>query len=138
LTDKHVLESEVSVKPFDEKRVKVERGMLIPEQYEGGGYRRYEVTETGVSPRAFPSVKGAIVHANSDEHDESGFTSEDPTVTAMMVDKRLRKLQTIKKELEERSIETTKLYGPQDADVTIVSWGSTKGPIRAPIPKGQS
>jgi 2-oxoglutarate ferredoxin oxidoreductase subunit alpha len=134
LTDKYVLESEVSVEPFDEKRVGVERGLLIAERYEGSGeYRRYELTETGVSPRALPSVKGTIAHANSDEHDESGFTSEDPAITTMMVDKRLRKLQTIKKEIEERNIETTKLYGPRDADVTIVSWGSTKGPIREAI-----
>jgi 2-oxoglutarate ferredoxin oxidoreductase subunit alpha len=134
LTDKYVLESEVSVEPFDEKRVGVERGLLIAERYEGSGeYRRYELTETGVSPRALPSVKGTIAHANSDEHDESGFTSEDPAITTMMVDKRLRKLQTIKKEIEERNIKTTKLYGPRDADVTIVSWGSTKGPIREAI-----
>jgi 2-oxoglutarate ferredoxin oxidoreductase subunit alpha len=131
LTDKYVAESEVSVEPFDTNRVKVERGLLTLGQYEGKEeYRRYEVTETGVSPRALPSTKGAIVHANSDEHTEDGLTSEDPDVTTMMMDKRLRKLHWLKKEIEERGIETTKLYGPEDAQATIVSWGSTKGPIR--------
>jgi 2-oxoglutarate ferredoxin oxidoreductase subunit alpha len=131
LTDKYVAESEVSVEPFDTNRVKVERGLLMSGQYEGKEeYRRYEITETGVSPRALPSTIGAIVHANSDEHTEDGLTSEDPDVTTMMMDKRLRKLHWLKKEMEERGIETTKFYGHEEASATIVSWGSTKGPIR--------
>ena len=130
LTDKYVAESEVSVEPFDTNRVKVERGLLTSGQYEGKEYRRYEITETGVSPRALPSTIGAIVHANSDEHTEDGLTSEDPDVTTMMMDKRLRKLHWLKKEMEEKGIETTKFYGPEGARATIVSWGSTKGPIR--------
>jgi len=135
LTDKYVAESEVSAEPFDVDRVKIERGLLVNEQYEGNGkeYARYEVTETGVSPRATPSTKRTIVHANSDEHDEYGITSDDPDVTTMMMDKRMRKLQTITKEFEEREIETTKLHGSEEAQATIASWGSTKGPIREAI-----
>jgi 2-oxoglutarate ferredoxin oxidoreductase subunit alpha len=134
LTDKFVLESEVSVEPFDGDRVKVERGSFISGRYEGGEeYRRYEVTETGVSPRAVPLTKGAIVHANSDEHTDDGYTSEDPIVTSTMMDKRMRKLDTISKEFEERNVETTKFYGSEDAQATVVSWGSTKGPIREAI-----
>jgi 2-oxoglutarate ferredoxin oxidoreductase subunit alpha len=103
----------------------------MSDQYEGKEeYRRYEVTETGASPRAVPPIKGAIVHANSDEHNEDGFTSEDSEVTATMMDKRLRKLLWLRKEIEEKGIETTKFYGHQEAAATIVSWGSTKGPIR--------
>jgi 2-oxoglutarate ferredoxin oxidoreductase subunit alpha len=131
LTDKHVLESEVSVEPFDVDRVKVERGLLIEEQYKDEGeYDRYEVTETGVSPRAIPSAKNAIVHVNSDEHNEEGITSEDPLVATTMTDKRMRKLHAIKQEMEERDVETVKFYGPKEAEATVVSWGSTKGPIR--------
>jgi 2-oxoglutarate ferredoxin oxidoreductase subunit alpha len=132
LTDKYVLESEASVEPFDADRVKVERGSYITGQYESGAreYGRYEVTETGVSPRVIPSTRRAIIHANSDEHDELGYTSEDPTVTTTMTEKRLRKLQIIAKEFEERNVETIKLYGSEESQATMVSWGSTKGPIR--------
>lgn len=131
LTDKYVVESEVSVEPFDGDLVKVERGSIVSERYEGDEeYRRYEVTETGVSLRAVPLTKGVIVHANSDEHTENGLTSEDPVVTSTMMDKRMRKLDTISKEFEEKNIETTKFYGSKDAQATVVSWGSTKGPIR--------
>jgi 2-oxoglutarate ferredoxin oxidoreductase subunit alpha len=131
LTDKYVVESEVSVEPFDVNRVAIERGSLIANKYEAKEeYGRYEITETGVSPRAVPSAKGAIVHANSDEHDEYGLTTEDPVITAAMMDKRMRKLSAISKEIEERKIETVKFYGPEEAQATIISWGSTKGPIR--------
>lgn len=131
LTDKYLVESEASVEPFDVDRVKIERGLLITGKYEGERqYGRYEVTETGVSPRAVPLTKEAIVHTNSDEHDEQGFTSEDPIVTTTMMDKRMRKLETIVKEIEERNIETVRLYGSEEAEATIVSYGGTKGPIR--------
>ena len=132
LTDKYVAERETSAEPFDMDRVKIERGLFMNGQYgsDEKEYSRYEVTETGVSPRAVPSAKRAIIHANSDEHDEHGITSEDPNVTTMMMDKRLRKLQTIAREFEEREVETTKFYGPEEAQATIISWGSTKGPIR--------
>ncbi|HVP26153.1 MAG TPA: 2-oxoacid:acceptor oxidoreductase subunit alpha [Candidatus Bathyarchaeia archaeon] len=131
LTDKHLAESEVSAEPFDTDRVKIERGSLITGQYEDTEeYRRYDVTETGVSPRALPSTKGAIVRANSDEHKKEGFTSEDPAVTTMMMDKRMRKLATIKKEIRERNVETTKFYGSEEAQATVISWGSTKGAVR--------
>ena len=130
LTDKYLTESERSVEPFDVDRVKIERGILISGQFDSEKeYGRYEITETGVSPRALPSIKRAIVRANSDEHDERGLTSEDPIVTTTMMDKRMRKLSTIAKEFEERNIETTKSFGPEEAQATIVSWGSTKGPI---------
>ncbi|MGA9387638.1 MAG: 2-oxoacid:acceptor oxidoreductase subunit alpha [Candidatus Bathyarchaeia archaeon] len=131
LTDKYLVESEVSVEPFDVNRVAIERGSLIADSYEGKEeYGRYKITETGVSPRAVPSAKGAIVHANSDEHDEYGLTTEDPVITTAMMDKRMRKLSAIAKEIEQRNIETVKFYGPEEARATIISWGSTKGPIR--------
>lgn len=131
LTDKYIGESEVSAEPFDVNRVKVERGSLIMHDYEGRKeYGRYEIAETGVSPRAVPLCKGVIIHANSDEHDEYGVTTEDPGITTAMMDKRMRKLDTIAKEIEERNIEAVKFFGPEEAQATIISWGSTKGSIR--------
>ncbi|MDH7564400.1 MAG: 2-oxoacid:acceptor oxidoreductase subunit alpha [Candidatus Bathyarchaeota archaeon] len=131
LADKYVLESEVSTESFDMDKVKIERGLLIRDRYtESRVYGRYEVTETGVSPRAGPSTVGAVVRANSDEHDEFGLVTEDPAVTATMCEKRMRKLYYVKREMEERNIETVKFYSSKDAEATIISWGSTKGPIR--------
>jgi len=131
LTDKYLVESQMSVEPFEENRVKIERGNLVTEEYrEEEEYKKHKITETGISPRATPSTKGAVVRTNADEHDERGLTSEDPEITAKMIDKRLRKLQYLAMELEERNVDTTKFYGPREAEATLVSWGSTKGPIR--------
>jgi 2-oxoglutarate ferredoxin oxidoreductase subunit alpha len=131
LTDKYVIESQMSMEPFDLSRVRVERGDLITAQYQGEEeYKKHKLTETGISPRALPLTKGAVVRTNADEHDELGYTSEDSEMTTNMIDKRMRKLIYLAKELEERNVETTKLYGPEKAAATIVSWGGTKGPIR--------
>ncbi|MBX5326534.1 MAG: 2-oxoacid:acceptor oxidoreductase subunit alpha [Candidatus Bathyarchaeia archaeon] len=130
LTDKYLVESQRSVEPFDINRVKIERGAIITGQYtEQEEYKRHKITETEVSPRAFPLTKGAIVRTSADEKDEYGYTTEDPELTTKNADKRMRKLVCLTKELEERGIETVKFYGPEDAQATIISWGSTKGPL---------
>jgi len=129
LTDKYLLESYRSVRLFDMNRVKIERGPLILKDYVGNEeYKRHRITESGISPRAVPSVKGAIVRTSANEHDEYGFTTEDPEMTTKMVDKRMRKLAYLAKELEEIGV-ATKFYGQETAEATIVAWGSTKGPI---------
>jgi 2-oxoglutarate ferredoxin oxidoreductase subunit alpha len=131
LTDKYLVESQRSVEPFDTSPIGIERGELMAGRYEGEEeYKKHRFTETGVSPRVLPSTKGAIVRTNADEHDERGLTSEDPKMTTKMIEKRMRKLQYLAKELEERKIETTKFYGSEEAESTVIFWGSTKGPIR--------
>jgi len=129
LADKYGLESYCEADPFDLHRIGIERGDLIMSEYHGEEeYERYGIMETGISPRAVPSTKGAIVRANSDEHDEYGYTTEEPGLTNTMNEKRFKKLSLLLKELD--GIESTKLYGPKSAEATILSWGSTKGPIR--------
>jgi len=131
LTDKYLVESQMSVEPFDANRVKIERGTLITGEYGGEEeYKRHKITETGVSPRAIPLTKGTVVRTTANEHDEYGYTTEDPNMTTKMMDKRMRKLLYLAKELEEENMKTTKLYGSEEVEATIVSWGSTKGPIR--------
>jgi 2-oxoglutarate ferredoxin oxidoreductase subunit alpha len=130
ISDKYLAESHGTAEPFDQNRIGIDRGKLITEtEYMGEEeYKRHKFTEDGISPRAIPGTKGAIVRTNADEHNELGYTTEDPVLTTKMTDKRFKKLDALTKELE--NYETTKLYGPEEADVTIIGWGSTKGPIR--------
>jgi 2-oxoglutarate ferredoxin oxidoreductase subunit alpha len=129
ISDKHLAESHQTVKAFDQTRKKIDRGnLIIEEKYTVlEEYKRHQFTENGISPRVIPGTKGAIVRTNADEHNELGYTTEDPTLTIKMTDKRFKKLQGLTKELE--SYETLKLHGPKRADVTIIGWGSTKGSI---------
>jgi 2-oxoglutarate ferredoxin oxidoreductase subunit alpha len=131
LVDKYLMESQMSVAPFDPDRIEIDRGDLeIVDRYQGKEeYKRHKITETGVSPRLIPSTMGAIVRTNSDEHDELGYTTEKPEITIMMMEKRMRKLDYLQRELGERNIETTRFLGEEEADATIMGWGSTKGPI---------
>ena len=87
-------------------------------------FKRYKFTDTGISPRSIPGQPGGMHNANSDEHDEFGYSSEDAENRARMVEKRALKIEEAQKELPDPV-----LYGPENADVTIISWGSTKGPI---------
>jgi len=128
ITDKYLLESHESAEFFDTSKVGVDRGLLISGEYlDEVEYKRYKITENGISPRAVPLTKNTIVRANSDEHNEAGYTTENPQLTTQMTDKRYRKLEALTKELE--SMETIKTFGAEKSDATIIGWGSTKGPI---------
>jgi len=130
ITDKYLVESHGAAELFDQNRIGIDRGLLLTEdEYKGEEeFKRHKFTGDGVSPRAMPGMKGAIVRTNSNEHDESGYTTDDPELTTKMTDKRFKKLDALIRDL--KNYETTKLYGPLEADVTILGWGSTKGPIR--------
>jgi 2-oxoglutarate/2-oxoacid ferredoxin oxidoreductase subunit alpha len=112
----------------------VDRGELITSApaatgSDGDGvYKRYKITATGISPRAVPGVPGYTHTAASDEHDEDGVLISDeftnPTKRRAMMEKRMRKVTGI-----EASVPPPVLSGPDDADVTLIGWGSTKGVI---------
>jgi 2-oxoglutarate ferredoxin oxidoreductase subunit alpha len=91
-------------------------------------YKRYKLTESGVSPRAAPGHPNAVWVSTANEHDEFGAISEDADNRIAQADKRMRKMEGMRKEMEAPS-----LYGPGEADVTFVSWGSTYGPIREAV-----
>ena len=102
--------------------------------YNDKAYLRFKNTESGISPRAVPGVLGHIFTAATDEHDEDGTLVSDeftnPKIRRMMVEKRARKMQGVIKD-----IAPPKLVGPEQADVTLVGWGSTEGVIREAVEK---
>lgn len=125
MLDKYLSESHFSYEKFDFKKIAVDRGELLTAvKNKSGEYKRYSDTEDGISPRVVIGIENGIHIANSDEHNEKGFSEEDAYNRKIMVDKRFRK---IKKLIEE--IPPPKIYGPADAEITIWSWGSCKGPI---------
>ncbi|WP_148208185.1 2-oxoacid:acceptor oxidoreductase subunit alpha [Methanosphaerula palustris] len=93
-----------------------------------GPYRRYAVTESGVSPLRVVPSKGDVIKVNSYEHDEEGITTEDPQVTVMMQQKRLRKEGAIRKGLE--LYPTVRVYGDPTASIALVTWGSSTWAVR--------
>jgi 2-oxoglutarate ferredoxin oxidoreductase subunit alpha len=127
ILDKYLSESHKTAEEFDVTGIKIERGLLLSnEELERiEEFKRYEFTETGISPRTIPSQRRGIFTATGNEHDETGYLSEDKTVRTKMMDKRFRKFEQAEKEIPE-----PKLFGPKNAEVTIIAWGSTKGPVK--------
>jgi 2-oxoglutarate/2-oxoacid ferredoxin oxidoreductase subunit alpha len=135
LCDLLLSEGRLSVDPKDlDFAPVIDRGELItkapsaPVANGDGVYKRYKITESGVSPRAVPGVPGYTHTAASDEHDEDGVLISDeftnPTKRRAMMEKRMRKVAGI-----EAAVPLPELWGPRDADVTLIGWGSTKGVI---------
>ena len=124
MSDKNLSESVFSTEKFDQSKVKIERGKIaseLPQLPPMARWKRYELTEDGVSPRAFPGTQNGNHVATSYEHDETGFSSESFHMRVRQVKKRAKKLESMMSELE-----LPKLYGPAEAEVTLVGWGSTK------------
>jgi 2-oxoglutarate ferredoxin oxidoreductase subunit alpha len=133
LSDLLLSEGRLSVDPKAlDLEPEIDRGELITSALakpEGdGGYKRYKITESGISPRAIPGVAGCTHTAASDEHDEDGVLISDeftnPSKRRAMMEKRMRKVTGIA-----AAVPPPQLWGPKDADVTLIGWGSTKGVI---------
>jgi 2-oxoglutarate ferredoxin oxidoreductase subunit alpha len=138
LGDSYLSDNRESLAPFDLSRVTVDRGKLIaegsvtarPEALDARGrYLRYKVTDDGVSWRALPGVSGAQQLVNSYEHDEFGYgaAGEDPDIRVAQNEKRLRKLKAA-----HDLVPKPAYFGahPHDAEMSIVLFGSPKGPAR--------
>ncbi len=113
-----------STKKFDISKVKIERGKIainLPPLGPMTRWKRYELSDDGVSPRAFPGTQNGIHVATSYEHDETGFSSESFPMRAKQVKKRAAKITSILKEMRKPNV-----YGDKKAEVTLVGWGSTK------------
>lgn len=125
LTDKFLSESHKSVEPFDVNKIRIERGKLVSGKE---GYRRYKFTPDGVSPRVLPGEEKGLSLVNSYEHDEYGYSTEESGMRTKMVDKRAQKLKTAFVDMPKPG-----LFGSEEAELTLIGWGSSKGPIREAI-----
>jgi 2-oxoglutarate ferredoxin oxidoreductase subunit alpha len=112
--------------------VVVDRGALLStEELDAltGEYKRYAVTESGISPRAVPGHRNAVFMACSDEHDEYGhFADEDADNRIQMVDKRMRKLGWAGSQMGGPT-----RYGAEEPELTLIGWGSSYGPMREAV-----
>jgi 2-oxoglutarate/2-oxoacid ferredoxin oxidoreductase subunit alpha len=124
LTDQYFLDSAYNVSGIDFLKLKEEKYFIKTET----GYKRHTFTKNGISPRGIPGYGSGIVCADSDEHDEADYITEDSELRILMVDKRLKKLSAIN-----NSIIHPKLIGSKKYKYLVVSWGSTFGSINEAI-----
>jgi len=75
-----------------------------------------------------PGHPKAVYVAAGNEHDESGAITEEPEMRTAQVEKRQGKLVGMAGEMS-----GPLRYGPPEAVVTFLSWGSTYGPLREAV-----
>ena len=91
-------------------------------------YRRYANTPSGVSPMAVPGMAGYAYTADGLEHNETGTPSSQAADHRAQMDKRLRKLTGFN-----YGEHWADISGDEDAEVAIVTWGSSTGPAREAV-----
>lgn len=113
--DKHLSESSHTV------TIDPERAAWADFSSHGSGeYKRYTITDDGISPLLFPP-SSEVIKWNSYEHDELGITTDKAERIAAMHDKRKKKLETLTAYM--KTITTVNVYNP--GYPVIMTYGST-------------
>lgn len=129
LTDQHLADSAQTIAPFDFDRVTIEKHLSTAEDLTGERYKRYMLTENGVSPRIIPGKHpGAVVLTDSHEHNEYGHISEAIDNRNSMMEKRMKKLEGIASEIQEPNY-----FGVETPETLLLGWGSTEGSLREAV-----
>jgi 2-oxoglutarate ferredoxin oxidoreductase subunit alpha len=133
LIDKALGNSSQTYAFFDAGQFKIQRGDILDETQLQGEYKRFKFTESGISPRVLLGTKNGIHWYTGDEHNEFGHISEESSNRTMMVEKRMKKLEVIDKDVPIE--EKVNFFGDRNAKNLIVSWGSPKGAILEALQK---
>lgn len=120
LSDQYLADSYRDVAPFDiDGLPEVAKPLMdAPEM----PYKRYELTDDGVSPRVVPGFSEALVRADSHEHDEMSRITEDGANRVRQNSKRIVKGCGIWQD-----VIGPDYYGEENPDVLLLCWGSTLG-----------
>jgi len=123
LTDHALADAQATIPEYDLGRLAIDRGELAPEPDEVRELARYRITDSGVSPRAFPVESKWLVAQDSHEHSERGLVTDNPENRVRQVEKRMRKLAGL----------ASAMPGPEvihpGAETLMLCWGSTAGPV---------
>lgn len=109
------------IRPWERARPKVDE--ISPEDY-----NRFEITPSGVTWMSIPGKDPHLYRSAGIEHDRSGNPTSDFAEHEKMNEKRYRKLEGVAAE-----VNFMRHYGPDDAPVGVIGWGSSKGPIREAV-----
>jgi 2-oxoglutarate ferredoxin oxidoreductase subunit alpha len=128
LIDKALANSSQTFPVFDISGVKIYRGEILDEKrLEGIEYKRFAFAESGVSHRVLLGTRNGVHWYAGDEHNEYGHISEESHNRVRMMEKRMKKLETVEREVS--IMEKLNYFGEANAKNMIVSWGSPKGAI---------
>lgn len=123
-----------SVPTFDLDRVQIERGKLmkeeeLPELERPKYFKRFELTEDGISPRTIPGMKNGLFLSTGLEHNEEGKPAEAPSMHVNQTNKRLRKMETVA-DYYEPFLNNAK---HDECDVLVIGINSSRGAIEEAV-----
>ena len=127
LSDKYLSEGLYYLKRENLKKIPINRGKLLTNEEieKQTDFLRYSISKDGISPRSIAGQKNGDFLANSYEHNERGFATEDASVIKSQKEKRQQKTDTYL----ENDFRGPTLFGNEKSELTIISWGSTKAPV---------
>lgn len=135
LTDQS-LSHRTSTLPMPDARVVPVIERLRPSEQDLQDYRRYQLTESGISPMGVPGFDPTPYTATGLEHDEYGAPNYTPAMHTAQLDKRGHKFEIASEAL--CGLEPPlgcAAYGvpEEEAEVGVLAWGSTAGVVREAV-----
>ncbi len=109
-----------TTKAFDISSVEIDNGKRLSddELSKMDEYQRYKITDDGISPMSVPGQEGGMSLVTGNERNEWGIVSTDPINRVAMMDKRQRKIETIKPRLP-KGFE----WGDKDSKIGVICMG---------------
>ncbi len=124
LMDKHLCSVHETVDRFNTTSLKIDRGKFLTEEEAKKikEYKRYDTNmDDGISYRTIPSYPNTMYVSSSYEHDDTGFTSEDTEIRNEQMEKRMKKINFLDKDIYK-----IRVYETHNPIINLVCWGSTK------------
>lgn len=123
LTDQYLADSYWTVENFNIDNAEIKDYFSNPNDI-AGEFKKYSITDDGISPRLKPGESENLVIDDSDEHDQYGHITEDNAIRKLMVEKRWKKYCLMADEMNLSVPE-----GIEDSEIVLVSWGSNGGTV---------
>jgi len=128
-SDLYLAGSRQTIMGLDYDQVPIDRGLILSredlERLANGPYRRYRLTEDGISPRTLPGMpKGQFVGMSNEHEAESNAETEDAAMRRLQMEKRMRKLDRFDR------WDLSLFYdGDEEPQLLLLGMGSSYGPM---------
>jgi 2-oxoglutarate ferredoxin oxidoreductase subunit alpha len=135
LQDRLLAQSSYTVPELDPSGFVIDRGKLLQTADEVGAlfnngrqYKRYELTEDGISYRVVPGTPGVTnYYSNTNEHTEDGYITEEEAVRQEQMDKRF--VQRMELIANDPQLPAPIIHGDDGARIGVIAYGSLYGPV---------
>lgn len=135
LQDRLLAQSSYTVPELDPMGFVIDRGKLLQTAEEvaarygnGNQYKRYELTDDGISYRVIPGTPGVTnYYSNTNEHTEDGYITEEEAVRQEQMDKRF--VQRMELITNDPQLPPPVHHGASDARIGVIAYGSLYGPV---------